>query len=408
MLYKDDNRLYLTDTHSGFADKAREFLEELRGMANKKGIVRFKTLPGMKNPGLFIPLQATVKTKTGSYVMRYATNIQTKGDQKVYTPTTIRWPSSGIVDLNRDPELAVFLYGYSTLCLNGRNPNKSTTCWFMVENPEQETQVKITSKKLIGKITTMVLETLDEGGAPLQLVMNYAKSKGLRFSDESEKIIRMRAFELIESRDLFEEFMQSLTDRKYFEYSNMLDKAVEYNVLQLMKLSRTDDHKAWRFINEDGSPGDVVCKVPIRSNARGYMLEELENNRYLAEQIRERLDEVMDSDEEINSDVKAAKDFKPLPVPEKPVVAEDTRKAEEELEMLLQKSSEEIKHLEPVDPPKQPDPPAVDPPKQPDPPKTGRTGNNSGTSKGATGATVPKKGPGKGPGKGKGGAAKHK
>lgn len=406
MLYKDDERVFLNDSKSYVAEKCRKYLEELRAVATKRGIVRFKTLPGMKNPGLFIPMQATVKTPDGAYVIRYANGVQKKGDQLVYTPTTLRWPASGSLDLNRDPELAIFMYGFSTLCLNGRNPNKSATSWFMLENPEQEAQVKISSKKLIGKVTTLVLDTIDEGGAPLQLVMNYAKSKGLRFNgDDNEKVVRAKAFEMIEIKDLYDEFMQSLTDRKYFEYSNMLDKAVEYNVLQLMRLSRTDDHKAWRLINEDGTPGDIICKVPIRSNARAYMLEELENNTYLAQQIRETLDEILDDDEQISLEIKPSKkDFAVQPVPEKPVTSKETQKAEAELEMLIKKSEAEVNGNDLA--PAQPDPPIgpgdLDGPPPSDPKQSGFTGSNSGTSKGTQGPAGKNPGPAKETGKGKG------
>lgn len=414
MLYKDDERVHLNDSKSNVAEKCRAYLEELRAVATKRGIVRFKTLPGMKNPGLFIPTQATVKTPYGAYVIRYATGVQKKGDQLVYTPSTLRWPASGSLDLNRDPELALFMFGFSTLCLNGKNPNKSATCWFMLENPEQEAQVKISSKKLIGKVTTLVLDTIDEGGAPLQLVMNYAKSKGLRFNgDDNEKVVRARTFEMIEIKDLYDEFMQSLTDRKYFEYSNMLDKAVEYNVLQLMRLSRTDDHKAWRLINEDGTPGDIVCKVPIRSNARAYMLEELENNTYLAQQIRETLDEILDDDDQISSEIKPSKkDFAVQPVPEKQVTSKETQEAEDELDMLMKKSEEEVNGNDLA--PKLPDPPQGPGDCEGSPPSgpkgnrvvTGSTGINTPTGGAKSGPagknTGPAKGTGKGTGKGRG------
>ena len=411
MLYKDDERVFLNDNKSWFSEKCAKYLEELRAVGGKKGIVRFKTLPGMKNPTLFIPLQAMVKSPTGGYVVRYASNVQKKGDQLVYTPITLRWPASGIVDLNRDPELAIFMYAFSTLCLNGRNPNKSTTCWFMLEDAEQEAQVKISSKKLIGKVTTLVLDTLDEGGAPLQLVMNYAKSKGLRFNgDDNEKVVRAKTFETIEVRNLYQEFMDSLTNRKYFEYSNMLDKAVEYNVMQLMRLSRTDEHKAWRLINEDGTPGDIVCKVPTRSNARAYMLEELENNPYLRQHIRETLDELMDEDDEISSNIKPThKDFKVQPVPQKPVTSQDTKEADEELDRLSQKSQEEVSDMIPPAPPV--DPPAPPAPQGPGdcegsppsgPKATGRTGVNTATGGAKSGAAGKKTGPAKGTGKGRG------
>ena len=364
MLYKDDVRVFL-DEKTPIARRCMTLLEQLRSLATSKGIVRFKTLPGMKNPGLFIPLQATVKTPDGSYVMTYATNKQQKGDQIVYTPTTLRWPASGSIDLNRDPELAIFLYGFSTLCLNGRNPSKSNTCWFMIEDREGEAEVKITSKKLIGKVTTLVLETIDFGGAPLQLVMNYAKSKGMRFTEqESENVSRSKIFDMIETSDLYQEFIDSLTTRRYFENTNIVDKAVENNIIQIMRLSRTDEAKAWRMISREGVPEDVICKVPIRSNAKSYLLEELENNPYLVQKIRERLQEVMDEDQQISREMKdTRKDYPVQGAKEIEEQDDDPDETDKLLYKLLDKSEYSDKDpnidppvIGPVGPAAQPDP----------------------------------------------------
>ena len=288
MLYKDDVRVSLANTADKNGDGSRLILQELQQFANSKGIVKFKLLPGMKNPGIFLPLMAKVASPTGGFIMCYATSVQKKGDQIVYTPTTLRWPPAGTVDLNRDPELAIFLYGYSTLCKNGKNPNKSHTTWFMVEDAEHEAAVITKSRLNISKVTNFVLEPIDDGGVPLQMVVNYGKSKGLRFSgDESEKVVRTRVFEVIEKMNLFEEFTASITSRKFFEYSDLIDQATELGALQVMRLKNDNINKGWRFISTEGELGDIIRKVPIHGNARAHLLDEMDQNSFLVSKIRE-------------------------------------------------------------------------------------------------------------------------
>ena len=289
MLYKDDVKIDLKDT-SGIAQKCNRILLRLKEKANAKGVVRFKTLPAMKNPALFIPLQATVKTPDGSYVITYAENVLRKGDQIVYMPATLRWPASGQVNINKDPELAVFLYGFSTLCLNGKNANKSNVCWFMLEDTEKEAEVLITSRKVVSRVTTLVLETIEYGGAPLKLVLDYAKSKGMRFSDmESEKVVRSNILTTIEKLDLYQDFMATLNSRDFFLNNELLDEAVAQGVLKVTKLSTSSNEKAWRWIDEKGIAGDIICKLPVKSNARAKMLEQMDQNPYLSEELKERV-----------------------------------------------------------------------------------------------------------------------
>jgi hypothetical protein len=295
MLYKDGVRVYL-DTSDGIAQKCRRLLKELKEIANSKGIVRFKTLPGMKNPGLFIPLQANVKTPDGAYTIVYAETVQRKGEQLVFSPTTLRWPASGSVDLNRDPELAIFLYGFSTLCYNGKSPNKSNVCWFMVEDMVRESEAKVSVKKIIGKVTAMVLETTDGGGAPLQIVTSYANSKGMRFHDgDNETIIRSKIMDVIESSNLYENFMNALENRDYFKHTELVTQMVEFGLLKVVALTQNKKEKAWRLVNEDGSYGDILCRIPMKVNAKSHILDKLDNEPWLVERMEDMLEEHLDS-----------------------------------------------------------------------------------------------------------------
>jgi hypothetical protein len=298
MLYKDGVRVYL-DTDEGISQKCQRVLKELKGLANTKGIVRFKTLPGMKNPGLFIPLQANVKTPDGAFTMVYAENVQRKGDQLVFSPTTLRWPASGSVDLNRDPELAIFLYGFSTLCYNGKSPNKSNVCWFMIEDTVREAESKVSISKTISKVTSMVLETTDAGGAPLQIVTNYARSRGMRFHDEeNETVVRSKILDVIERGNLYDDFMDALNNRKYFEHTDLVTNMVEYGLLKVFALTKGGQDKAWRYVNEDGSPGDIICRIPMKSNAKAHILDKLDQEPWTVEAMQEMVRVYLESLEE--------------------------------------------------------------------------------------------------------------
>lgn len=282
MLYKNTKRIDLQDKTCPDAKQARAILEKIKEFANSQGYVRFKIIDGLQTPAMYIPLMAVQRTPEGSNQIRYAQNVIQKGDQIVYSPHNLRRPASFIVDLNSDPELAIFLYGYSTLCANGLNANKHMAAWFQLEDRVSEAKSRSGAKMIIGEATTLILNVIDKGGVPLPVLANFAINKNIRFSgDESEIVIRSKVFDLIEGRNMYKEFLQHPDVVKFKEYSSIIDNLVQRNFIGISPLATG---ACWRFV-VNGHHADLMCKIAFGSDSKGRLIEKMFNDPELLEKM---------------------------------------------------------------------------------------------------------------------------
>jgi hypothetical protein len=192
-------------------------------------------------------------------------------DKTKYSYPRFEFKGRLVVDLDKTPDFAYFMYYCSPHCLGGENQGKSII--FKPVNRKQDAARKLELRRIKSKAEQLITFKYEEGGLSRKDVEKYAKSLFMHnASDMHEDILREEVWEKVEKENLYADVLKEIKadDR---EACNVLAmECIEWNVI---KLFDSRGKKEWRFLGEEGRPGEIITEIPVKSNAIHLLSDKL-------------------------------------------------------------------------------------------------------------------------------------
>jgi hypothetical protein len=240
--------------------------------------LKHNRLPDKPN-SISFDLKATVRTKNGTEVWRYAENVTVDGKGlKKYTPKKFIFNGARFLDRN-EIELIYFLLRKSQYCKGGDNEGRLVK--FVFEDLISEAEKKVEKKSIDAKINSLLYGDLALPEERLRLLAKAYSIKNVDTLTFSQVKIVLDG-KIHESKEGADKFFNMVDGDQEIDIRVSIQKAIDMNIL---KFDITK--KGWFWITKDGK-NVLACKVPPSKNAN------------------ESLYDLYNGDESFRDDLKAA------------------------------------------------------------------------------------------------------
>lgn len=299
MLLKNNDTIIKIDGSTVEARLVQEALEDLRRYANN-GNVTF-VLTDSYNKVSSVPIDLRAKVPAGKYnekmygefsIRYFEVENQNEKGKKFYEPLRLQISGREVVNLDTNPELAYFLYACCPHCLNGKNKNDKVPAYFRLEQKLLEAQERNEERKYRNQVETMIMQPYESGGLSESDLRAFAKTIFIPAAAKLEiDILRDKIYQVVVKGKMYDKFLDKTKFDERMESKELASDLVTYN---LIKAYDDKGKKVWRFIEEEGKPGERITEIPNKALSMHILAEKLFKDYDLRQEARSRLKAVLE------------------------------------------------------------------------------------------------------------------
>ena len=277
-----------------------------RDFANKNGIVVFEfekslesqidVYSGENDMGykksvypMSVSIEAitTVSNKSGTRdQVRYCENFIPSDDRRpaIYNPVRIKLRSHMSVSLEKDADLAYFLFACSPHCVNGLNRNERVTGYFHIKDETREARERITASRNVDRARFLISNEEGNGGLSEDKIRVVAESYGMAGAMDVKDgyVVRVWLKDYVDKLMRHDKFIIDIGMAEVDEFAEIVKKAQQLGFLEM----RPDkgNTKRWFLVLPEGE--DNICSASFGKGAEETLTAYLRKNPDTVAQLK--------------------------------------------------------------------------------------------------------------------------